>query len=140
MNLSNFNIASDFIAVETNGVYHDLHNNFDFTGLTYDVLNRKVKLSWVKSTGDWVVVDCPNALNLHFSGVSLFKCKERDSGVPYTEDDCLGSLGFIHNDMINEIDGFANTEPSEDACHLNLSFESGFALKIAAESAKCSIS
>ncbi|MBQ0726300.1 MAG: hypothetical protein KBT77_02990 [Thalassolituus oleivorans] len=140
MNLSNFNIASDFIAIESNGVYYDLHNNFEFTGLSYDVLNRKVKLSWVKSTGDWVAVNFPNTLDLNFSGVSLFKCKERDSGVPYTEDDCLGSLGFIHNDMVNEIEGFVSIEPSDDACHLNLSFESGFALKIAADSAKCSIS
>lgn len=122
LNLSNFNIASDFIAIESNGEYHDLHNKFDFTGLKYDVLNRKVKLSWVKSSGDWVAVDCPSTLDLNFSGVSLFKCKERDSAIPYTEDDCLGSLGFIYNDMVNEIGGFSSTEPSEDAYHLNLSF------------------
>ncbi|WP_218156453.1 hypothetical protein [Pseudoalteromonas denitrificans] len=103
-------------------------------------MNRKVKLSWVKSTGDWVATDCPNTLDLEFSSVSLFKCKERDSGTPYTEDDCLESLGFIHNNMTEEIESFAKAAPSPDACHLNISFMSGFTLKLAAESAKCSIS
>jgi hypothetical protein len=140
MYLSNFTIASDFIAVECEGVYHDLHNNLNFISISYDVLNRKVTLSWVKSTGDWVSTGCPNTLELEFSGVSLFKCKERDSGTEYTEDDCLESLGFIHNDMIEEIEGFAKSAPSPDACHLNISFMSGFALKLAADSAKCLIS
>ena len=114
-------------------MYYDLHNNFDFIGLSYDLLNRKIELSWVKSKGTWVSEDGPDSLSLKFLGVSLFKCKERDSDVPYSEDDCLSSMGFIHNDMINEIEGFAHIEPKPDACHLNISFMSGFAIKIASD-------
>jgi len=137
MKLANFSIAKDFIAVEIDGVYYDLHNNFDFIGLSYDLLNRRMELSWVKSKGTWVSEDSSDSLSLKFLGVSLFKCKERDSDVPYSEDDCLSAMGFIHNDMIDEIEGFAHIEPKPDACHLNISFMSGFAIKIASEIAEC---
>jgi hypothetical protein len=38
--------------------------------------------------------------------------------------------------MIDEIEGFAHIEPKQDACHLNILFMSGFALKIASEIAE----
>ncbi len=39
--------------------------------------------------------------------------------------------------MINEIEGFAYTKPSQDSNHLNISFESGFAIKVAAGKVTC---
>jgi hypothetical protein len=63
MKLANFSIAKDYIAVEFDGVYCDLHNNFDFIGLSYDFLNRRVEHSWVKLKATWVSEESPDSLS-----------------------------------------------------------------------------
>jgi len=139
MNLANFLLSDDFIAIEVEGSYYDLHNNFDFVGVSYNVPSNIVVLSWVKATGSWVPENSPNELELVFSGVTVFKCKERDSDAPQSENNCLDSLGFIGNDLIDQVDGFASNKSTVDACHLNFTFSSGFAIKIGSESAKCRV-
>ena len=139
MKLTNFEIADDFIAIETGGKYYDLHNNFDFASLDYDIKTRVVVLRWVKSDGEWVPTDSPQKIELFFSGAYLFKCKERDKDMPFSEDDCLDSMGFIHNELLDEVESFSCTAPTDAASHLNMSFHSGFVVKLGAEKAECSI-
>lgn len=139
MHLENFNIAKNFGAIEVCGSYIDLHNNFDFKGLEYDVSNRVLRLHWALGAGDWIPKNSPAEIQLVFRGVYLFKAKERDSQLPFSEDDCLSTLGFIGNDLINEVEGFCDLQPSENTTHLNISFMSGFALKVGCETATCLI-
>jgi hypothetical protein len=139
MKLTNFRISGDFIAIEVGDSYYDLHNNFDFVGLIYDVQNKEISLNWEKSEGYWVRIEEPKSLRLLFSKVYLFKCKERDPALPVSEDNCLNSMGFIDNTMLGELEGFSHPEPRERAAHLNLSFMSGFAMKIGAATARCEV-
>lgn len=137
MDLTNFKVEDTFSSVEVDGAHRDLHNNFSFRGLEYNVLKQELVLQWHRRDEDWVASDDPAKLKIVFSSVSLFKAKERDADCPYSEDDCLSTIGFIGNDMLQEIEGFAHCNPTSEANHLNLSFQSGFALKIAAGKATC---
>ena len=140
MKLINYKISKDFIALELGNAYLDLHNNFDFISIEYRFSEKSIILKWTKSTGEWVPKDIPTSVTLTFSGVYLFKSKERDSEIPFSEDACLESIGFIGNDLIEDINGFFSMEPVENQNHLNISFASGFAIKIGADFSNCILS
>jgi hypothetical protein len=140
MDLKNFNIADDFIALEQTGSYFDLHNNFAFVGFSFNTSLRELSFKWQRRNEDWVAPNDPEELELQFHDVSLFKAKERDADEPYSEDDCLGNLGFIYNNLLDELEGYTMAKPCVDANHLNICFQSGFAVKIAAGSASLNIS
>jgi len=137
--LINFDVSDDFIAIIYDDEYLDLHNNYDFYGFEYATSKRKIIFTWHCSNQDWVNPSNPKDIVLEFDGVSLFKCKERDIDTPFTEDDCLSSIGFIGNDLIDDIEGFSKSKPEKNCEHLNISFESGFAVKISASNATCII-
>ena len=133
MILSDFAIAKDFIALERGAEYFDLHNCFDFKSLTYDVSLRNLVLRWVKSEGDWVKAEEPELLTLTLDGVYLFKASQRDPALPFTEDDCLESIGFIWDDMEDEMNAFTSNEQKDGCTQLCLSFMSGFSFKVGAD-------
>jgi hypothetical protein len=135
MILKDFKIAKDNIALEQSEVYMDLHNSYDFSGFAYDVAHREVKLSWRRASGAWVSESLPEHICLTLAGVYLFKAKEREPAMPFTEDDCLDTIGFLWNQRVEEMGGYHSFEPKEDCTHMSLEFMSGFALKIGAESA-----
>jgi hypothetical protein len=120
--------------------YLDLHNNFDFIGFEYLLAEKSIIFKWKKSSGTWVPNNSPASVILIFSAVYLFKSKERDPEMPFSEDSCLDSIGFIGNDLIEEVNGFFSPEPAENQTHLNISFTSGFAIKIGADSSTCVVS
>ncbi|WP_370980208.1 hypothetical protein [Agaribacterium sp. ZY112] len=137
MHLANFKVEDTASSIEVEGSHRDLHNNFLFYALDYDIANREIRLRWRLRDADWVAGDDPEYLDLIFQSVSLFKSKERDLDSPYSEDDCLSTIGFIGNDMIEDVESYSYTSPSNEASHLNISFMSGFAIKVASGSAKC---
>jgi hypothetical protein len=140
MHLTNFNIAEDFIALEQGESYFDLHNNFAFIGFSYNTSLQELTFQWQRRNEKWVAPNDPKELELKFCDVSLFKAKERDADESYTEDDCLCNLGFIYNNLLDELEGFRLAKPNDDVSHLNICFQSGFAVKIAAGTATLNIS
>jgi hypothetical protein len=136
MELFGFRFAEDTIGIECGGKYFDMHNCFDFKGLEYDVIARRLILNWKKGEGKWVEENLPKEVGLEFQEVYLFKAKERDPSIPFTEDDCVESMSFIHNDLIDEMNGILTNIPSGEVNHLIISFMSGFSMKIAAKSAR----
>jgi hypothetical protein len=135
MHLFNFSIATDNIALENEKHYFDLHNNFAFTSMNFDVIERTLSLSWLRRDENWVHENDPKKIELHFEDVSLFKIKERDSEELFSEDDCLNTIGFIHNELMEEMEAYSNNVVTEHENHLNICFESGFSIRIACEKA-----
>lgn len=133
MELQNFRIGEDHISLEFEDMHYDLHNDFNFRKLNYNIAEQRVELYWTKRKTDWVPANLPDNIVLIFNSVDLFKAKERDQNIPFTEDDCLSSIGFLWNDLINEMGGVNSNEPQKDCTHLSLAFMSGFAIKIGAE-------
>ncbi|MBB2806100.1 hypothetical protein A7D35_16560 [Xanthomonas arboricola] len=140
MQLIGFSIAEDFIALERGLDRFDLHNNFDFQGMSYAPAQQTLELHWHRGTGDWVKPSDPPELSLSFAGVYLFKTQERDPTVPFTEDNCLDSLGFMWDDLLAEMRAFASSRPSEGCNHLTANFMSGFSIKVGAVSATLHVS
>ena len=134
MKLVGFSIAKDCIALERDADYFDLHNNFDFRGLAYDPTQRTLELRWSRGVGNWVKPTEPPELRLAFTGVFLFKAHERDPAIPFTEDDCLDSIGFIWDNLLVEMHGYTSNQPGDGCTHLNAVFMSGFSIKVGAES------
>lgn len=134
MKLIGFSISEDVIALVRGGDRFDLHNDFDFQGLSYSATERLLELHWHRGAGEWVKQTDPPDLRLSFSGVDLFKVQERDPEMPFAEDGCLDSIGFIWDDMVAEMGGFTSNQPGEDCTHLIASFMGGFSIKVGAES------
>jgi hypothetical protein len=134
MKLIDFSFTSDSIGIEANGVYLDLHNNYDFIGISYLVMKKEIILSWNRNEGSCVQQGLPKKVAIKFDNVSLFKAKQRDPDMPFTEDDCLNTIGFIWDDMVEEMRGAGPNQPKESRTHLVMDFMRGFAIKIAAES------
>lgn len=140
MQLIGFSIAEDFIAVVRGDDRFDLHNNFDFQSMSYAPTQRTLELHWRRGTGSWVKASDPPALSLSFSGVYLFKAKERDPELPFTEDDCLDTIGFMWDDLVAEMLAFSSNRPTKGRTHFIANFVSGFSIKVGATSATLRVS
>jgi hypothetical protein len=127
------------IYLKQDGRDFDLHNDHDFNALSYSVANRVVELTWRRSSGDWVRAGMPPGLALSCRGVTHFSATGRDPKMPFTEDDCLAEVSFALPD--GSLEGFVVSSGSETfdlSWHWLLSFQSGFTLRIAGESAHLS--
>lgn len=118
----------------------DLHNNFDFKNLNYSVEERKLVLNWERSKGDWVNSDTPKALDIEFIEVSEFRFMPRDSQIPFTEDDCVSSIGYWVDEEWAK--GVIVLEPNQEAephWLMAIDFMSGAVLAVQAESANADV-
>ena len=70
----NFKMEEGY-AVDYNGEHIDLHNCFDFVGITEDTARDELKMEWKKTIGDWVREDEYDSLTFVFKNISsrLFK-------------------------------------------------------------------
>jgi len=118
----------------------DLHNNFDFKGINYIIDERRVILSWSRSKGSWVIPETPQALSVEFIGVSEFRFLPRNSGVPFSEDNCINTIGYLTNE--DWADGVIVMEPNQKAephWLKAIDFMSGAVIAIHAESSRAEI-
>lgn len=129
MKQTNFNIANDNIALNYNGMYLDLHNNFDFRSYTYDVTSRQLEFVWTRSHEKWAKENICG-FKLVFDGINFLKVRERDSSIPFTEDNCLSQIGFLQQNMRDDFDSFINQEDVTETDDLNIVFQSEQAFKI----------
>lgn len=94
MKAKNFRI-DDSIYIVTEGHSFDLHNNYDFCGFAFDVVQRSLVLSWEKTKGDWGQAADPPTVALRIHGVRSLEVTPRDPKTPFSEDDCLQDISFV---------------------------------------------
>ncbi|MBE7176706.1 MAG: hypothetical protein INR69_09895 [Mucilaginibacter polytrichastri] len=90
----NFDIIDNY-AIEINGRLIDLHNNFDFVGFDYRVVEREITLHWKKSKGDWVNKHEISNLMLTHIGVSFLEAIEHEQNSIRDEKTCLSEITFF---------------------------------------------
>ena len=135
----NFKIV-DGIYLVLEGYELDLHNNFDFTNLDYSVEHRRLVLNWQRSNGDWVSSDTPKALVIEFKEVSEFRFMPRDSEMPFTEDECINSLGYwVDEDWAEGVIMLEPNQTAEPHWLTAIDFMSGAVLAVQAESASAKV-
>lgn len=118
----------------------DLHNNFDFLGLTYSVENRTLLLNWHRSDGERVASRTPESVNVEFREVSEFRFMPRNAELPFTEDDCVNTFGYWVDEDWAE--GVIMVEPGQDSDPSWLTaidFMSGAVIAVQASSAHAQI-
>ena len=125
MKLLNFNVGDDFISVMKDEVYHDLHNNFDFTGYSYDVVSKEFKLVFKRGNGDWIQNKGIEGLTFKFIGVSFLKIKEGDSTEYPDDESCLDGIGFNVEEMRSDMDSFLASNQFQDDYDMVFMFVSG---------------
>lgn len=130
MELSNFALDEDLIAIEVGGLYLDLHNNFDFTG--YSKEGTTVELKWKVTTGDWVPAEIPTELMLKFEGVSYLEA--RGNLADATQ---LNEMGFFENSTQGNVEYNGTNKPSEGRSLLLFRFIDGGELAISGVKATC---
>jgi hypothetical protein len=134
MELLNFSLYGDGIALEWQGQHLDLHNNFDFQSLHYNIRSQQVELTWRRSAEQWArAVQLPG-LQLVFRQVSFLTVKERDPVYPFTDDNCLAHLSFHRPEERDEFDSISLTTLLGD--DLTFYFQSEWGLKVNAETAE----
>lgn len=72
----------------------DLHNDFDFEGIDYSIVERSISLKWKRSARESVSLNLPSSIRLDFLEVSEFRFYPRNSEIPFTEDNCLNCAGY----------------------------------------------
>ena len=123
-----------------NGYELDLHNNFDLKSMKYLVSERTVVLHWVRSNRDWVSAETPKALEVEFGGVTEFRFMPRDSDPPFTEDDCINSIGcWVDEDWAEGVIILGPSQQAEPHWLTAIDFMSGAVLAVQAESASARV-
>lgn len=119
----------------------DLHNFYDFRELRYSVAQRTLLLLWRRSEREGVPTSLPASSSIEFRGVSEFRFLPRDSGLPFTEDDCLRNFGYwTDEDWAEGAVMICDETKTADTGGLNaIEFMSGAILVVQADSAHATI-
>jgi len=126
-------LLDENIAIVVNRLYFDLHNCFDFVGYEYRPSEKKARLEWKRSSGDWVAAELPSGLSLSFEGVADFAARRRSSALPSSGDGCVASIAFLPPELSENYSLTAPGYRSEEE-HFSIEFQSGSGIKIWAES------
>jgi hypothetical protein len=121
------------IVLVADGLQLDLHNCYDFEGYEHRPSARTARFEWHRISEDRVSKELPARIILIFEGVTNLTVRKRDDEMPFTEDACLAGLNFLPPDLIDEFDAFLPAYRSADE-HATLSFQSGAAIKVWADS------
>lgn len=90
----NFDIIDNH-ALNFEGRYIDLHNNFDFVGFDYNVVNREINLNWKKSIGYRVEKNVLSGLVLTHKAVTFLEVTGQDENSHCDDGCCLGEITFF---------------------------------------------
>ncbi|SDY89329.1 hypothetical protein [Hymenobacter psychrophilus] len=137
MKLANFNLGGQSIDLEWNADgYADLHNDFDFTSLTYEPTGAKLILEWAKSSGEWAKNAPCRVVRLVFEGVNYFNVKGRDPEYPINEDDCLRDICRTPIEERHEFDNYWEDKNPPAEYDLQLVFQSEWGIKVNADTVR----
>lgn len=130
MTLENFAFGNDNISIEWKGVYLDLHNCFDFSGLQYQVSDQAVFLCWQRSPESWAQSTPITGFKLVFNQVVYFRITSRDAEYPFSEDTCLRDLSFVPQAERDDFDNVYSLKDRTQSDDLKFVFQSEFGIKL----------
>lgn len=132
MKAKNFRVR-DAIYIVHGGHECDLHNCYDFRSFAYDIRNRRLLLRWAKAEAEWINKDLPSNLVLTFRKVTSLELRPRTPALPFTEDDCLASIGHL-SDALGVPGVFISNDTPDDEWKWVFEFQSRAQIIVQAES------
>jgi hypothetical protein len=137
MQASNFSWSSS-IYLHVDGEKLDLHNDFDFQSMSYDVVDRLVVLQWKRGSGDWIQNALPARVTMALRGGSEVRMKPRDPSLPFSEDDCLASFGYDSDEDWADGQFWVEKDPDPD-WRWSFLFQSGAEIQVAGKTASAQV-
>lgn len=113
MQASNFLMKSG-IYLLAGGAQLDLHNDYDFLSVEYNVAVQTVNLRWQRSSGAWIAKDLPLSVRLKFEEVTHFEVIPGDASFPKSESLCLSSFGYCTNEEWGKTQFWVEQAPEQD--------------------------
>jgi hypothetical protein len=118
----------------------DLHNDFAFERLDYSVTTRRLRLEWRRRDDDWVRPSTPAAVCLEIDDVAEFRFLARDARMPFTEDDCVATIGYwVDEDWCDGVVMLGPGQVAEPGWLFAIQFHSGAVVAVAAASARAQV-
>lgn len=125
----NFDIKNNHILV-INGFELDLHNNFDFIGLEYKVIEKEIKIKFEKTKGDWVDKNEFSSLIFTHFGVSYFQIDSKDENSNLEDDICLSEFTYFPSTLRQMNDSIIPQLQPNDGDDFLYFFENGQLIRI----------
>lgn len=125
---TNFEIEENY-AVRLNGIHIDLHNNFDYIGLSKNGNNISVDFKQTKG-GEWIKNNEFKSLKFEFKNVSYEYYENGDSEALKEDSESLGEITFFpagSREINNGITPQPKPKKNDD---LMLFFEDGKVIRI----------
>lgn len=133
MELIEFQLRDQIALLTTGGDYFDLHSNFDFINLEYDIINKSVIFSWKKSIGSWAKEEKVSNIHMKFQEVSFFSIHQKHLLKNTDCDSNLSFIGYLHPEDSEITNGCLSTNSEHKNFHIILGFESGMSIRIFAK-------
>ena len=126
----NFEILH-FFAISYNGNHVDIHNNFDFIGYEYKVVNRELILKWIKRIEEAEF----SKLTLIHTNVSFLNISYDNKDYEFPGDDtCLSEVTFFLSTERETNDEFIQQSKPNENDDIIYSFQSEHFIRVGCES------
>jgi hypothetical protein len=134
----NFDIL-DNIALSYEVLYIDLHNNFDFEKLEYNVGHRELTLTWKKTDGEWVGKNELSKIILTHTGVDYFAISGQGENFVLQDNKTLSEISFFPStsrEINDSISSQQKPNPDDDIMYF---YENGQAIRIHCDKIELSV-
>jgi hypothetical protein len=126
------------IYLQAGGIELDIHNNYDFRRIVYDIAERILLLEWHRGDGEWVSKALPSNIRLQMNGIYDLRISPCAPEMPFTEDDCLNSFGYDCDEEWADGQFWVDGAP-EPSWRWSFLFQSGMEIQVGGESASTSV-
>lgn len=116
----------------------DLHNDYDFKKVIYDIEQRSVLLEWHRGSGEWVSNALPHQIQILMTEIYGFRVLPRDPKMPVSEDNCLNSFGYDCDEDWADGQFWVDSAP-EPEWRWSFLFQSGMEIQVDGESASVTV-
>ena len=130
---TNFEIEDNY-AVQLNGKHIDLHNNFDFIGLSKN--GDTISVDFKRTQGDWVKNDEFKSLKFEFKNVSYEYYEDGDQQALKEDKETLGEITFFPSESREINDGIIPQTHPNETDDLIMFFEDGKVIRLGCEEIK----
>ena len=134
----NFDIIDNH-ALNLEGQHIDLHNNFDFVGLDYNVANRAIKLNWKKAIGEWIEINEISSLTLVHKSVTFFEVIDKGENKNHEDATCLAEITYFSSTSREINDEFILQSKPNKNDDIIFFFENGQRVRIHCEQIELTI-
>lgn len=127
---TNYEIEENY-AVQINGTYIDLHNNFDFIGLSKN--GKNITVDFKRTNGDWVKHDEFKNLIFEFKNVTYEYFDYGDQEALKGDSERLGEITFFSAESKEINDAVILQNHPNERDDLMMFFEDGKVIRIGCE-------